>query len=86
MENFADLLLRQIRIYTQILNSLKFHANTSFAKSIGRNSPCYSDLERNGLYKKKAELWESMRMSGKTMKRMENTKLQNHKNCIFDKI
>lgn len=53
MENFADLLLRQIRIYTQILNSLKFHANTSFCKSIGRNFLCYSDLERNGLYRKK---------------------------------
>ena len=39
MENFADLLLRQIRIYTQILNSLKFHANTSFCKKYRSELP-----------------------------------------------
>ena len=42
MEYLSDLFLRQVRVYTKILNTLEFHACTSFFRKYRS--------ERNGLY------------------------------------
>ena len=53
VENLTDLLLRQVSVCSQILNSLKFHGFTSFSsvisKSINQNEMHYCNTEQNGL-------------------------------------